>query len=262
MTEMLEQLKIYGKTVTDILYIIVAGVLLIFFLQRFSKRYIPLHVREKRLIQLFFGALYSLIFIISILLALTVLGFEIGEVGELAILIVLVAGFVFFLISPYLPRLPFRVGHLVKINDVFGKVKTISAYHTTIRNIDGTISFIPNTSLLGATITNFSVAPSLRVKISLNVESTCDLEKVISAILQIMRTDSRVIKDPSEPLVSVGHVEASGIDVSAICWVETEEFIQTRSDLKRQIVKEFKRNREIKLSLPQQELLLVHMDAE
>jgi len=44
--------------------------------------------------------------------------------------------------------------------------------------------------------------------------------------------------------------------------VETEEFIQTRSDLKRQIVKEFKRNREIKLSLPQQELLLMHMDAE
>ncbi len=262
MMEILNQLGGYGKIIKDALYIIVGGMLLIYCLQRLTKRFIFPHLKRKRLVHIVFGALYTLVFVISVLLALDGLGLDIRDSGELAIFIVLIGGVMIFFLSPYLPSLPFRTGHLVEVGGVFGKVESIAAYHTTIKKFNGTIAYIPNTGVIGSTIINYSVKPSLRIELTVSVESTCDLEKALSSLILIMKEDSRVLDTPAVPFVEVLNVQASGIDVMAACWVNNEDYIATRSDLWRRIVQEFRADRDLALSLPQQEILLTHMKGE
>jgi len=260
MTEVLEQLRSYGKVIIDIIYIVLIGGFLIYALQKITKRFLNPDLKQKKPFQIVFGSLYTLIFVLTVLLALSVLGFAIGEIAELAILIVFIIGVAFFLISPYLPKLPFRLGHLIEVNGVFGTVESISAYHTCIRKFNGSIIFLPNHIILGSKIGNYSLEPSLRIGLEISVETSSDLEKALSLMLRLMQEESRVLEDPTPPFVEVINVQASGIDVKANCWVNNEDYIDTRTDLLRRIVCEFNIEKDIALSLPLQEILLTHRE--
>lgn len=262
MTEVLEQLRSYGKVITDIIYIVVIGGGLIYGLQKIIKRFVNPELKQKKPFRIVLASLYTLIFVLTVLLALSALGFEIGESAELAILIVFLTTIAFFLISPYLPKLPFRLGHLIEANGVFGTVESISAYHTCIRKFNGSVIFMPNTTILRSTIGNYSLKPSLRIGIEISVDTCSDLETALSLLLRLMREESRVLEDPMPPFVEVINVQASGIEVKANCWVKNEDFIYTRTDLLRRIAHEFNVEKDIALSLPLQEILLSHREAE
>jgi len=60
----------------------------------------------------------------------------------------------------------------------------------------------------------------------------------------------------------VVRVPAKRIDVIAHCWVNNEHYISARTEIWRKVVVEFNENKDIALSLPQQEILLTHRDAD
>lgn len=116
---------------------------------------------------------------------------------------------------------------------------------------------MPNTVILGSKIGNYSLEPNLRIGIEICVETSSDLEKPLSLMLRLMREESRVLEDPMPPFVEVINVQASGTKVKANCWVNNEDYIDTRTDLLRRIVYEFNVEKDIALSLPLQEILLL-----
>lgn len=61
-------------------------------MQKIIKRFLNPDLKQKKPFQIIVGSLYTLIFVLTVLLALSVLGFEIGEIAELAILIVIILG--------------------------------------------------------------------------------------------------------------------------------------------------------------------------
>lgn len=75
-------------------------------------------------------------------------------------------------------RHPFRVGHLVQTNDVFGVVSDVSMRTTVLRQLTGEYVRIPNKDVLNSPLVNFSQAGERRVDLEVGVSYRDDLERV------------------------------------------------------------------------------------
>lgn len=257
--EIVSQLSGYGSLILNSLYFMIAGMLVIFLLyklaSRFLNRFLYAQTKARRLFTVIFGALYVLVLVVTGLLVLRNLGFEISAIGELAILVVLIGAVVAFFLVPFLPKLPFVVGHMVEINGVIGIVDSISTFHTQLRTFDGNIVFIPNALVMASRIINYHQTPNRRIQLQLSVGVDCDLARCQQALLEIMQSDGRVLPDPA-PVVFVMNANAAGVEMTGYCWVENNYWLAARSDLWMSAVDRFQHDPAIELSLDKQEVLL------
>ena len=254
--DIINQMSEYGTLITNSLYFIVIGMFIVYLLHTLTSKFLYPHIKNKRIIKVFFGALYALILIVSILMVLDKLGFNTGNIGKVSILSVLVISVIAFFVLPFLPRLPFKVGHMVEINGIVGIVDSITTYHTTIRKFDGTMVFLPNPSIMASNIMNYYDLPDRQIELNLAISIKSDMEKVEKLLQTMMREDKRVLNDPA-PSVLVTNTDAEGIKLSAYCWVKNADWAGTRSSLWIQIQKELIDNKQISMSRPQQEIYLM-----
>jgi len=252
----------YGSLIVNSLYLIIGAMLVIFLVHRLAARFIYPHVKNKRIIKVFFGTLYVLVLVIMGLLVLERVGVPVQGVAHLALLGVLIGSVVLFFIIPFLPRLPFMIGHMVEINGVLGTVSAISTFHTTIQKFDGTVVFIPNPLVMGSKILNFSDTPNRRLEIKLSVNNDSDLEKTRALCVRLMAEDERVLAEPSPPWTHVANVNAAGVDMLAYCWVKNADWLNIRTDLWMKLVAAFNTDERIEMSLPQQEVFLYQNQEE
>ena len=64
---------------------------------------------------------------------------------------------------------PFRVGDLIKIEDVLGYVQRLTTRTTVIATVDGNEVQIPNATIYKSVIRNFSTIPNCRVDFEIGV---------------------------------------------------------------------------------------------
>ena len=254
--EITEQLSEYSTFIGSSLYLILGGMLVIFLLHKLASKILYPHLKNRRLIKVVFGTLYVLILVIVVLMALRAVGFNVTLIGKISILVVLISAVVIFFLVPFLPRLPFKIGHMIESNGVLGFVDNISTFHTTIRKLDGTIAFIPNALVMATKILNYNDFPERRIEINLSVSTDCDLREAKALILRVMKEDERVLESPALPQAFIVKATASGVDIMALCWVSNANWFAARSDLWLNIVDAFAANEQVTLSLPQQELYL------
>ncbi len=254
--DIMNQMGEYGTLITNSLYFIVMGMLVIYLLHTLTSKFLYPHIKNRRIIKVFFGALYALILVVSVLMVLNKLGFDVRNIGKVAILSVLMAAVVIFFLLPFLPRLPFKIGHMVEINGVLGTVDSITTYHTTIRKFDGTMVFIPNALIIASKIMNYHDIPDRRIELNLAVSTESDIEEVEKLLKTIMTEDEYILNDPA-PAVFVTNADIEGIKFSAYCWVKNADWLSTRGSLWTRIQKEFVGNDQISMSRPQQEIYLI-----
>lgn len=257
--EIVSQISGYGSLILDSLYFLIAGMLVIFLLYKFSNRFLNhlfiTQTKGKRLIMVIFGTLYVLVFVVTALLVLRSLGYDVSAFGQLAILIVLIGAVIAFFLVPFLPKLPFVIGNMVEITGTLGIVDSISTFHTQLRTLDGNIVFIPNALLMATRIVNYHQTPNRRVKLKLSVGVDCDLRLCRKFLLEIMSADNRVLSDPG-PVVFVMDANAAGVEMVGLCWVANDDWITARSDLWMLVVDKFQSDPAVNLSLNKQEVLL------
>jgi small conductance mechanosensitive channel len=255
--DIVEQVSEYGALIHSSLYLILGGMLVIFMLHKLASKFLYPRLENRRLIKVVFGALYVLILVIVVLMALKAIGFDVTFIGEIAILSVLTGAVIVFFLVPFFPRLPFTIGHIIESNGVLGIVDNISTFHTTIRKFDGTMAFIPNPLVMATKILNYHDLPERRVEINLSVNIDCDLRAAKALILRIMNEDERVLESPALPQAFIVNVTASGADIMAICWVLNADWFAARSDIWLNIVDAFAEDGRVTMSLPQHEVFLV-----
>jgi small conductance mechanosensitive channel len=132
--------------------------------------------------------------------------------------------------------LPFQIGHLLEVRGELGTVTAISPLFTTLQKFDGTMVFVPNTSIISVTIKNYSHVSSSRIEISLSIENDMNLERTMEALVRLMTEDERVFKEPSKPAVFVLNANTVCIDLLAVCWVRNKDWYTTKSDFWEAIV--------------------------
>lgn len=259
-TEIAEQVGMYGFVLLDSLYMIIGGMVIIYLLHNFAYKFVFAYLKNPRAARVIFGAIYTVIFLISVLLVLKSYGFDVRAVSRISLLVVMVGSVIVFYLIPFLPRLPFMIGHLVDINGVMGTVDAISSFHTTIRKFDGTMVFIPNALVMASRIMNYTDTPSRRIEMKLKVKVSCDLDEVQVLLLRIMNDDDRVLDTPAGPAIFVMNADGMSIEITAFCWANNEDWLATRSNLWLKIMDAIKIEDRVSLSLPQQEIYLHEND--
>lgn len=255
-SKVFDSLSGYGSLIIESLYIVIGAILVIFVIHWLAAKLIYPHLKGKRLVRVFFGTLYVLVIVIVSLLILEEIGVPIEGVAELALAGVLIGSVVVFFIVPFVPRLPFFIGHMVDINGTFGVVSAIDIFRITIRQFDGIITTLPTTMVLAAKIENFSQLPHKRIEIKLSVNNDSELETTRQVVLQLLTGDERVLEEPRPPFTHVINATAAGVEIMAYCWVTTEDFLSTRTDLWLKLVQAFNDDDRISMSLPQHEVFL------
>ncbi len=92
---------------------------------------------------------------------------------------------------------PFKVGDYIEAAGHEGVVDAINITSTQIHTYDNLIIFLPNGTVANSEIKNYSIANTRRATWKINIEYTEDSQKVIDALLALVKADPRVLQDPA-----------------------------------------------------------------
>ncbi len=92
---------------------------------------------------------------------------------------------------------PFKVGDYIEAGGYEGVVDAINITTTQIHTYDNLIIFLPNGSVSNKEIKNYTMAKTRRATWKVNIDYSEDSQKVIDALLKIVKSDPRVLTDPA-----------------------------------------------------------------
>jgi MscS family membrane protein len=156
---------------------------------------------------------------------------------------------------------PFKVGHLVIIDDEEGFVEDISFRSTRIRKRDRSLIIIPNQTVVSSKIINWSRLNKRQLKLILGVTySTTEeqLTAIIDDIRAMLDDHERVTQD--RKLVEFVEFGASSLDILIICFVNTvmwEELQRIKMEINLKLMGILKRH-DVEVAFPTRTVVLEH----
>jgi MscS family membrane protein len=124
---------------------------------------------------------------------------------------------------------PFRVGDLVKIEDVTGTVERIGMRSTQIRTPDRTLVTIPNGKLADMRIEDFAARDRMRFGATLELvyqTTEAQLQRVVSELEAVLRAHPKVW--PETVVVAFVGLGPSALNVEVQCWFMVQDYAQFR----------------------------------
>lgn len=116
---------------------------------------------------------------------------------------------------------PFRVGDVITVGDLSGRVTRIRTRATTVLDFDNKEIVIPNKTFITGQLINWTLTDTItRVVIRVGVVYSADPNKVRTLLLQAAREDERVLAEP-EPLCWLLTFGASSLDFELRVFVNT-----------------------------------------
>ena len=129
---------------------------------------------------------------------------------------------------------PMRIGDLVEVDGLRGRVKDIGLRASMIRGGDGMESMVPNSRFLDGNMTNWTyTSPRARQAIDIRVAYGSPLRTVNDILNDLLARHGLVLKKPAPQVYMVGY-EDSGIKFTLNYWIELTEQIDSarvKSDL-------------------------------
>ncbi|WP_317930764.1 mechanosensitive ion channel family protein [Halioxenophilus sp. WMMB6] len=125
---------------------------------------------------------------------------------------------------------PCRVGDFVEAGGTMGSIKEIGIFATTMLTPDNKTIIVPNSSIMGGNITNFSTQSERRVDLVIGVSYNADIKKVKEVLAAVVAADERVVKEKD---VTIGLLELADSSVNFVVrpWVKTADYWPTYFDL-------------------------------
>ena len=118
---------------------------------------------------------------------------------------------------------PFEEGDYVEINGEGGSIKEVGFFYTKIATVDNKIVNVPNSQVTGAKVVNFSTEELRRVDLTFEASYNDATETVKKAIMDVMESDERILKDPA-PFTGLLNYKDSSIQYVARAWVKSEDY--------------------------------------
>ena len=136
---------------------------------------------------------------------------------------------------------PFQAGDFVDIGGTSGTVKEIKLFSVKLTTTDNLTIIIPNNTVFGETITNYSKMPLRRLEIVIPVHYDVDVKKTRSLIDEIVKRDQRISKEPA-PFFRLTEYGASSLNFTLRVWTKVGDFWSVKFDLLETILEEFRAN--------------------
>jgi len=138
---------------------------------------------------------------------------------------------------------PFRVGDVLDVAGLRGKVTSIGIRASVVRLWDGTENLIPNSTLLENNLTNWTYSNgTVRFVITVGVAYGSDTRRVAQLLSEVADRHGLVMKDP-KPLVVFNDFGDNSLSFNLLYWVEVLKcnFDVVASDIRHMIDRDFLR---------------------
>ncbi len=150
---------------------------------------------------------------------------------------------------------PFAKGNVVDIGGQMGIVEEIKITSTILKTFDNQLVWLPNASVWGNKITNFSALPTRRVDLAIGIGYGSDLKKAKDLLVDMLKEEPRILDDPA-PSVVVTNLGDNSVDFAVRGWAASADWWATRCDLIERIKLTFDEN-DIEIPFPQRTVHLV-----
>jgi len=132
---------------------------------------------------------------------------------------------------------PIKIGDYVEIAGHGGTVKEIGVFVTELATPDNVKIIIPNSSVFGDTIKNYSANDTRRIDLVMGISYDDDIAKAIDTINQVLGKESRLLSEPA-PTVAVAELGDSSVNLVVRPWCAGSDYWPTRFDLTRALKEE------------------------
>ncbi len=148
---------------------------------------------------------------------------------------------------------PFRVGEYIELVGVQGQVTAIELFNTTLLHADRSKVVIPNRKIVGEILHNYGTIRQLDLIVGVGYGT--NLEQALTIIGDILRGNSRVLRDPA-PVVGILALADSSINLAVKPWTTVADFGAAGPEIYQEIVQRFRQG-QIEIPFPQREVRLL-----
>ncbi|WKZ68578.1 MAG: mechanosensitive ion channel [Melioribacteraceae bacterium] len=253
--------EVYILKIIAAIAILVIGKIIAGMIKNFVKKLLNKSNMDLTIVSFLSNLLYGLLITLIVLVALGQLGVETTSFVAIVGAAGLAVGFalkdslgnfasgVMLLINK-----PFSVGHYIEAGGTAGTVLEIKLFATKLKTPDNKVIYVPNASVVGGNITNFSAEDTRRVDMQFGIGYNDDIDKAKQIILKLLSNDDRVLKDP-KPQVVVGSLGDSSVNIVVRPWVNKADYWGFFFDMTETVKKEFD-NAGVSIPFPQRDVHL------
>lgn len=229
-TKIMDYIAIYGPKLLVALLIVVVGRIAVGIITSFVRKVMSRSSIEETLTKFVSNLIKAFLLTIVFIAALNSLGVEttslVAIVGAAGLAIGLAlqsslsnlsAGVMLIIFRP------FKVSDFVEAGGAMGVVEEIKIFNTIMKTVDNKLIIIPNSSIIGNNITNYSAKETRRVDMVFGIGYDDDIKKVKEILKRLLNEDSRILKDP-EAVVAVSELGESSINFVVRPWVKSEDY--------------------------------------
>src|SRR5690554_4459441 len=129
---------------------------------------------------------------------------------------------------------PLRAGEYVSIvGKGEGTVQEVGLFLTRLEQYDGVHLTLPNSSVWGSTIINYSRNPTRRLDVEFEISDLAQLDVAVANLEQLARDFDGVLSEPA-PTVSVTGFGENTAELTLRVWLDSERYWSQRVELYRQ----------------------------
>jgi small conductance mechanosensitive channel len=154
---------------------------------------------------------------------------------------------------------PFKVGDFIEAMGFMGTVKEIQIFNTILTTVDNKTIIIPNGSLSGSAMTNFSTEPKRRVDFTFGIGYSDDIDKAKRVIESVIKSDDRILKEPP-PFIAVSGLGDSSVNITVRVWADAADYWGIFFDMNENVKKSFDKEG-ISIPFPQRDVHLYKHDS-
>jgi small conductance mechanosensitive channel len=133
---------------------------------------------------------------------------------------------------------PFRLGHVVTVNGVAGKVKEISILTTTIDTFDNEKMIVPNAKVMADNITNHTAYSHRRIDLRASISYGDDIDRAREAIKNAVAEIPHVLDDPALEIILIEMADSS-VNFAVRPWCHPDHYFEVKFGALEAIKKRF-----------------------
>jgi small conductance mechanosensitive channel len=132
---------------------------------------------------------------------------------------------------------PFRVGEYVAIVGVEGQVEEIDLFSTKLSHADYSVVIVPNRKIVGEILHNYGHIRQLDLRVAIGRAD--DLERALMAIAEVVKANSRVLREPAA-FIGVMTLADASIGIAVKPWVKAPDYGSVGAEINMAIIEKIR----------------------
>jgi len=150
---------------------------------------------------------------------------------------------------------PFKSGDVVKVNGNVCIVEEMGLFICKFTSPDGINIYLPNSSIWGSEIQNFTQNANRRTDLVIGISYTDDINKAFDAVRDELAKESKILTEP-EHLIAVDSLGDSSVNILIRYWTKTSDVFPLKFEMTKRIKERFDQE-SISIPFPQRDVHLI-----